>query len=522
MSFTEESTTVEEYHPSLRHSSSTDDRMEEVEVDESVLYHQRIQRAQHSFQQLQNATLACATNTHNNATYTPARLEELRRFILEEMDAGNEHLAYIHFCALIYMVPPLLLPPWSTADDPMSRYLAEQHALNVEFFHHAMVPLTTIRHRLEAHFHHCLTLNRLVCHEWTHKSAFVAPIQQNASTTIELPNPAYQQIPTNPLSLLHVPKRRKLEAQTIEEVVVRGATNEDFRVVQLAYFYEFRQMITFYEALESAVIERHVCGGHQAEVAINNVGWMASLFRNPNASRIIIPMQENIHKLFVYPGNARHMQLSLNYDLNLVSALVVASTIQSPTYAMVAKQLVGNIPLLWNEMAVVPRSGEKETQLAWDVRAGVLLFHFYLLHIIYVEKPAEEQVLPISIYTLKRGPPEKLTFRLASYKNCLLLFRRRTYLCRPEGVVCYEGYHAVEHGLRAWVQMIHGPSSQIAEIMNLLHVPLPPVTPAVRAVPVAEMLPTPQVGLSAETTQIPNSAYASNLPCGSIFSSNGT
>ena len=518
MSSSEDSSTAVEFHQSLRHSSFSE-AMEDVEINESELYHRRIQRAQHSFQQLQDATLAFATAIQHTSTYTPARLEELRRFIVEEMDAGNERLAYIHFCAMIYMVPPVVLPPWSSELDPMSRYLQEQQALSFEFFHYGLVSLHTIRHRLEALFHHCLALNRLVCHEWTHKSSFVAPIQQNASTTIELPNPAYRQLPTDPVALLHVSKKRKLESPTIEEEVTLGATNDDFRIVQLSFFYEFRQMISFYEALEEAVIERHVCGENKPEVAINNVGWMTSLFRNRNASKIIIPMQENIHKLFIYPGNARHMQLSLNYDLSLVSASVVASTVQSVTYGMVAKQLIGNIPLLWNDMAIVPREGEKESNLAWDVRAGALLFHFYLLHIIYIETPAEEQVFPISIYTLKRGPPEKLAFRLSSYKNCLLFFRRRMYLCRPEGVVCYEGYHAVEHGLRAWVELVYGFSSQLAQIMNLLHVSLPS---SAKEIPPAQMLPTPQIGLSAATTQIPNSAYASNLPCGSIFSNNGT
>lgn len=469
------------------------------------MHHQRIQRARTSFEQLKEATLAYANDTAS-FSYTPARLEELRRYIVEELDGGNERLACIHFCALIYMYPASSSLPWT--NDPMTSYLAEQKTLNEDFFHYGHQPIHMIRRRLEDHFTHCLYLNRLVCHEWTNQSVFVAPIHEHASTTIEMPNPAYHPVPSDVLALLHLPKRRKIEQPIMEQQVERSATNEDFRLVQLSFFYEFRQMLVFAEALETAVIERVPCGGREPVDALNNVGWMLGLFRNPNASRIIIPMQENIHQLFIYPGNIRHMQLSLNYDLSLVSASVVASTIQSDTFMSVSEQLTGNMPLLWSDMATVSQEEEaQERKLAWDVRAGVLLFHFYLLHIIYTEQKAEDKVVPLSIYTLRRR--SVLSFHLSSNVNCLLLFRRRAYLCRSDGVVCYEGYHAIEQGLKAWVQLVHGPQSQLAQVMELLHVPI------------ASPLPAPQLGLSAQTTQIPNSAYATTVPRGSIFSNNG-
>lgn len=500
---TSDYTTSEEgIHASLRYTGTSD--LSEEEVDESAIHHQRIQRARTSFEQLQEATLHYA-NDLASFSYTPARLEELRRFVVEEMDAGNERLACIHFCALIYMSPVSSSLPWEKSD-PMTAYLTEQKALNEDFFHPGQYPIHMIRRRLEDHFDHCLYLNRLVCHEWTNQSVFVAPIHEHASATIELPNPAYHPVPSDVLALLHLPKKRKIEQPLMEQQVERSATNEDFRLVQLSFFYEFRQMIVFAEALEEAVIERVQCGGSEPVEALNNVGWMLGLFRNPNASRIIIPMQENIHQLFIYPGNIRHMQLSLNYDLSLVSASVVASTIQSDTFMVVAKQLNGNMPLLWSDMATV--SQDKE-ELAWDVRAGVLLFHFYLLHIIYTEQKAEDKVIPLSIYTIRRR--SLFPFRLIAHSRCLLLFRRRAYLCRSDGVVCYEGYHAVEQGLKAWVHLVHGPHSQLAHVMELLHVPT-----------ANALLPSPQLGLSVQTTQIPNSAYATTVPRGSIFSNNGT
>ncbi len=494
-------------------TNTTSDEDENGDMSKSELHHQRILRAKHSFEQLKDATLAYATGqASTGGMYTPARLNELRSYIEQEMAEGSEALACVHLAALIYMSnrDDEDDTPMDNPQDPMTAYLAQRTALNYGFFHYGTYDVTQARAAASALFARFVRINREVRHDWTGRSIFVSPIQENAACSIELPNPAYTPVPTDALGLLRMPKRRRVEEPTIAQQVEMAAANDDFRAVQLHFFYEFSLMASFAEALDSTVNQVVSCDF--SEYA-NNTGWMAGLFRDPTASRIIIPMGEDIHRLFLYPGDIRHMSVTLRYDdLSLTSPSVVASTIASDTYTAVAAQLVGNLPLLWAEMAAVSRTDPAcEARLAWDVRAGVLLYHFYLLHITYLRTKADHLVLPISIYTLRRDLGSTV-FSLRRFAGCLLLFRRRAYLCQAHGSICYEGYHAVEHGLRAWVRATYGEYSQLARVLDMVYV----------SAAATNDLPVPQTNVSEQTTYVPNSAYASTLPQGSIFSSGGT
>ena len=510
---TSESSESERALPSMHTSVGTPRPSEEA--DEALLpgeaHHRRILRAQRSFDLLKDDTLAFATDQRRPPR--PALLDELRRSMDEEMACGSEALACVHLAALIYAsAADNDAEADGAAADPMTAYLAQRRALNYAFFHYGTMDAAQARDAASDLFARFVRINRAVRHDWTGRSIFVSPIHENAGVALELPNPAFRPVPIDASALLHLPKRARVETPTVEQHVELAAANDDFRAVQLHFFYELRLMVDFADALDARVTQHVRC---DFDPAANTVGWMVGLFRDHSATRILIPMQENIHAAFLYPGDIRHMAVTLHYDdLSLVSPSVVASTIASDTYADVSAQLVGNMPRLWAEMAALPLDAAKEAVLAWDVRAGVLLHHFYLLHIMYMRTKADAAVLPISIYTLRRTF-DSAVFAPHRFANKLLLFRRRAYLCRADGTAaCFSGYHAMEHGLRAWAAHTYGEQSQLVRVLSMVHVPA--------ADAIINDLPAPQTNLSAQTTHVPNSAYASSMPQGSIFATGGS
>lgn len=510
------------------HTTVEEDEPSEPAAGDAETHHRRILRGQRTYEILREAILAYATEQLLPRGDAQRMAQELRTYIDEEMACDCERLACTHLAALVYVsadgseldadgsIDRSAASPSGFPTDPMTAYLAQRRALNYAFFHYGTLDVAQARAAADALMECFVRLNRDVRHDWTGRSIFVSPINENAGVDLELPNPNFTPVPTSAGALLHQPKRARVETPTVAQHVELSAVNDDARVVQLAFFHEFRRMVDFAESIEAHVTERVRCDWDPER---NTIGWMAGLFRSHNAARIIIPMQENIHAAFIYPGDIRHMAVTLHYDdLSLVAPGVVASTIASDTYADVAAQLVGNLPRLWDAMATVgavPDAG-KEAVLAWDVRAGVLLHHFYLLHVTYLERKADDAVLPISIYTLRRSFGST-AFSPARFANKLLLFRRCTYLCRADGTVaCFSGYHAMEHGLRAWASYLYGEQSQLVRVLSMVHVP----TVQVPDEPVrgtASDLPAPQTHLSEQTTHVPNSAYASSMPQGSIF-----
>jgi hypothetical protein len=385
----------------------------------------------------------------------------------------NEEYAVIHMNGLLHLLhdPIYALPELSNPEENYMQWYLNMAYEMAKSFILGCTTLVEAKNGYDRLFAHYVAINNKIDYHWSEMTKHVSPIHQDSEQHIEVNNPNYVAPPEDFLEYLQYikqqseQKRKKEEQEKMKVKVVYSVPNDNFRLVQMYYFYEFKCLFDFTEKIDAMVspADRHLAN------EVNNVGWIASLLYDQQSYVIVDAIRQKIYYGYILPGNTREMQLSIETPLRQLKPRDILYQIGSPIYyEHISPFFKYNIGLLWDDLKNKSAADTDLTSFVWDVRENIILHFFYFLHlkqkgIVRNAIDIAQRIFLVSIYTLRYE-----SFTLEDKDGYLIGFRRKWYLFQKDKVSCYEGHHAMENALYAWSCYVYGRDNAFTNIVGMV------------------------------------------------------